>query len=247
MIVIPMAGMSSRFIRAGYGTPKYMLPLGGRTVFDFAVGSFERLFGRERFLFVAREDHGAKSFIEEHCQLLGIKHTRTVILDEPTQGQAHTVAMGIIEAKICQDEPLTIFNIDTFRPNFEHSEMGLKADGYLEVFIGEGAGWSFVLPDGRGSTKVARTAEKDPISKYCCTGLYHFAKSIDFLQAFESQWKLEPARRHAGELYVAPLYNDLISWGSDIRMFLIQREEVIFCGTPEEYEVISSNCFRQCS
>ena len=43
-----------------------------------------------------------------------------------------------------------------------------------------------------------------------------------------------------GELYVAPLYNYLISQGRDIRYNIINNESVIPCGTPAEYEKLSA-------
>ena len=42
----------------------------------------------------------------------------------------------------------------------------------------------------------------------------------------------------AGELYVAPLYNDLIERGLDVRFSVIPREEVVFCGVPAEYDAV---------
>ena len=44
VIVIPMAGESRRFSEAGYISPKYELPLAGKSVFRHAVGSFEHYF-----------------------------------------------------------------------------------------------------------------------------------------------------------------------------------------------------------
>ena len=35
--VITMGGLSKRFSEAGYNTPKYALPLGNKTLFEFAV------------------------------------------------------------------------------------------------------------------------------------------------------------------------------------------------------------------
>ncbi|EKO3985769.1 capsular biosynthesis protein, partial [Vibrio fluvialis] len=42
MIMIPMAGMSSRFFKAGYSKPKYMLEAKGKTLFEHSVLSFEK-------------------------------------------------------------------------------------------------------------------------------------------------------------------------------------------------------------
>lgn len=44
MFIIPMAGLSSRFFKAGYNKPKYQLMLGKETVFSWAVKSFEKYF-----------------------------------------------------------------------------------------------------------------------------------------------------------------------------------------------------------
>ena len=38
-----------------------------------------------------------------------------------------------------------------------------------------------------------------------------------------------------GELYVAPLYNDLISKNKNIIYFLTEKDNMDFCGTPDEY------------
>lgn len=37
------------------------------------------------------------------------------------------------------------------------------------------------------------------------------------------------------EIYIAPMYNDLIAEGRDIRYELVRRDKVIICGTPKEY------------
>ena len=47
MIIIPMAGKSSRFFNAGYDIPKFMLPLSKSNVFREAVKSFKKYFEDE--------------------------------------------------------------------------------------------------------------------------------------------------------------------------------------------------------
>ena len=46
-----MAGLSSRFFKAGYTKPKYQLDLNGETVFSWSVRSFERYFKTDKFCF----------------------------------------------------------------------------------------------------------------------------------------------------------------------------------------------------
>ena len=47
MFVIPMAGLSSRFFKAGFEVPKYQLSIADTIVFDLAIKSFERYFSTD--------------------------------------------------------------------------------------------------------------------------------------------------------------------------------------------------------
>ena len=137
-ILIPMAGLSSRFTKAGYVLPKYMLYVKNRSLFNLAVSSFDKYFDSCRFVFVARDVFDTKTFIVRECELMGIKDFEVVILPAPTKGQAETVFEGVKRAAVPADEPLLIFNIDTFRPGYTFPKQIQQWDGYLEVFEGSG-------------------------------------------------------------------------------------------------------------
>ena len=235
MIIIPMAGLSSRFRDAGYTIPKYMLTAQGRTLFAHSVGSFSEYFQNHFFLFICRDIFDTPAFIEAQCRMLGIKSFRCVVLDGPTSGQAETVALGLEHCNPSLNEPITIFNIDTFRPGFKFPT-SVEADGYLEVFQGTGDNWSYVRPKGNNSSSVAETAEKRQISIFCCTGLYYFHSINLYRRAYNGFVGSADFSRSHKEIYVAPLYNVLIESGGDIRYHLIKKSEVIFCGVPKEYE-----------
>lgn len=239
MIVIPMAGLSARFAAAGYDRPKYMLPLGPRTLFDHAVISFAAYFADRPFLFVLRDVDGSHAFVAERIAALGIATATLVALDDPTAGQAETVALGLTKASVDPAAAITIFNIDTFRPDFRFPPAA-AADlaGYLEVFDGEGDNWSFVRPDPHDPARVAETAEKRAISRLCCTGLYHFAAAGDFLDAFAAARDDPALRGPRDEIYVAPLYNWLIARGARIGYDVVPRDAVVFCGVPAEYKAL---------
>ena len=235
-IIIPMAGLSSRFTQAGYVLPKYMLYVKNRSLFNLAVSSFKKYFDTCRFVFVARDVFDTRTFIEKECELLGIKDFEVVILPHPTKGQAETVLEGINRAGVPQKEPVLIFNIDTFRPGFTFLEDMNGWDGYLEVFIGSGKNWSYAKTESENSTLVVETAEKVEISRYCSTGLYYFSTASSFVTAYNEN--IEHPKDGKAELYVAPLYNHLISAGKKIHIHVIAREDVIFSGVPAEYEQI---------
>lgn len=114
-----------------------------------------------------------------------------------------------------------------------------RAGCILEVFEDDGANWSFVGPvSGDTACRVARTAEKEPISRLACTGLYYFRRHADFLMAFDEKCAQGPQAWEKGELFVAPLYNTLIARGADVRYVQIAREAVEFCGVPGEYKAL---------
>ena len=232
MIVFPMAGLSRRFSDEGYSVQKFMLPLWGGTVFDYAVSSFSSKFSDVRFLFIYRETGGVREFMEERVMALGINHAVFVELTHATAGQAETVELGLDQSSIASDEPLTIFNIDTFRmPTIVPKGVPSNTDGWLEVFHGTGENWSFVRPV-EGEQLAAETAEKLAISDLCCTGLYHFATA----KLFRDALTLERTNPSTLELYIAPIYNHLIGLGIRIGYGIVESDDVVFCGVPSEYE-----------
>ncbi|KZZ11281.1 capsular biosynthesis protein [Oleiphilus sp. HI0130] len=234
MIVMPMAGLSSRFTKAGYDKPKYMLDGFGKPLFDYAVESFKTYFKTEPFLFICRDIQNTPAFVEERCKILGIVDYEVVLLTEPTGGQAETVALGLEHSKRL-DDPIVVFNIDTFRRNFTFPKFMDACDGYLEVFEGEGDNWSYAKPLNKHSNKVIETAEKKPISNLCSTGLYYFKSGSDFLTLFDKAKRANSALVN-NEYYIAPLYNLMIAEGADIRYDLVKNEDITFCGVPAEYD-----------
>jgi dTDP-glucose pyrophosphorylase len=75
------------------------------------------------------------------------------------------------------------------------------------------------------------------ISNLASTGLYYFRRADLFRSALD-----EARRAPSGpELYVAPLYNHLIAQGASIHYHLIGADQVIFCGTPAQYEALQAS------
>jgi len=239
MIIIPMAGTSSRFLKAGYKQPKYMLCAHNKTLFDHAVNSFKNYFKLEKFLFIVRDIDDTVAFVKQRVTALGITDFHISILEKETRGQAETVTLGLKE--IDYQGAITIFNIDTFRLNFHFPDLTQLGKGYLEVFRGKGDNWSFVKPINSNSTQVYETAEKNPISNLCCTGLYYFSDIDNYLLAYYKYLAKPQTEWDKAELYVAPLYNILIQEGLEIHYHLINRNDVIFCGVPIEYEEFRRN------
>jgi dTDP-glucose pyrophosphorylase len=228
--VVPMAGSGKRFVDAGYRVPKMLLEAHDKTLLQWSVDSLP-LDLAHRLVFVGLKEHEAKfglrsricALYEKQCDLAFVD------LDAVTGGQAETVLAA--ENWIEPDLALVIFNIDTmFRSSTLRQQLGRQdVDGVLGSFRSVEARFSFAKLDSEGF--VTRVVEKEPISDSALTGLYHFRRASDFLEAARSAVRND--RRVKGEFYVAPLYNEMLSRGA--RLVLDHVSEHHILGTPEEY------------
>lgn len=235
MIIIPMAGLSSRFFKQGYTKPKYQLELHDKSVFTHSVNSFKSFFNQQKIVFVIRDIFETKSFINNELSKIGVTNFEVIVLDAETRGQAETVYLAC--RNYTEDCPITIFNIDTFRHNYAQPSFIDQCDGYLEVFEAEGEHWSFVEPLDKEN--VLRTTEKERVSNLCSDGLYYFKSKNTFEKIFLDA--VENDETVKGEFYVAPLYNKLIHSGGVVKYEKIDTSKIDFCGTPEEYEYLVTN------
>ena len=227
--IIPMLGKSSRFFNEGYNIPKYQLQLSGQSTFFHAISSFEKYFETDLFIFLVRSDYDSDAFVKDEVRKSSINSYKVKVLDYETNGQAESVNLALDFLEL--NEPIYIFNIDTFRNNFTKPEFIDNCDGYLEVFIGDGDGWSFILP-GDGN-KVLKTTEKNRVSNLCSNGLYYFKNKTIFSAALK---KTKVSKKTVnGEYYIAPLYNELIKEGQSVYYEMVDISELEFFGTPKEY------------
>lgn len=233
-VVITMGGLGSRFRKAGYTVPKYMIEARGRTLFEWSMISLEGY--REnvsKYFFIAMKDEACdvRSFIEEKCRGLGIDRYQIIILDYLTDGQA-TTAMKAAEYWD-REHALLIYNIDTYVEAGEMNSGELHGDGFIPCFQAEGDHWSFVRLDESG--RVAEIREKQRISDYCTLGAYYFRNCALYEDLYKEYY--DGSRNLVnGEKYVAPLYDFLLSRGGEIFISDIKAEKVHVLGTPEELE-----------
>lgn len=230
-----MAGLSSRFFKAGFKKPKYMLPLGETFVFNEAIKSFKIYFSTDLFLFIIRDEKEVLDFVSNRCKELGVLNYEIAVIDFDTRGQADTVneGLGIINKHLSNEE-VYIFNIDSIRLNFKKPSFSFlkNISGFLEVFEGEGNHWSFVDPVDLEI--VNKTTEKIRISNLCSNGLYYFNTVLEFKQCFR---KMELENDY-NELFVAPMYNFLIQEKKIVKYIKVDARDTLFAGTPKEYKAL---------
>lgn len=237
-IVITMAGLGSRFKKAGYTVPKYEIAVRGRTLFAWSMESLEGYFANDNdYYFIVRKEDGAGDFIRKEWERItgSAERIRTIEPDAPTDGQATTAMLAAPYWN--KDDSLLIYNIDTYVEAGALKLADIEGDGFIPCFCAEGDHWSFVATDDRGDAIEVR--EKERISDNCTLGAYYFKTCRLYEQLYTSYYR-DGANMEKGEKYVAPLYNHMIAQGMKVRICLVDPERVHVLGTPEELEAFSA-------
>ena len=236
-IVITMAGAGSRFKQAGYNIPKFMIKTHGKTLFDWSISSLADFIAipDNHFIFVARKSDQANNFIKTHASSLGIMHYHIIELDQLTDGQATSALLALPHCNL--DEPLIIYNIDTYVEPPYLNHLDIKGDGFIPCFSAPGDHWSFVKLDSHGKATCVR--EKKRISDNCTIGLYYFKNCKIYEKAYHAYYT-DSSHIEKNEKYIAPLYNYLIDQGYNIRISTIPSTKVHVLGTPNEIKLFES-------
>lgn len=233
-VVITMGGLGSRFRKAGYSVPKYMIEAKGKTLFEWSMISLD---GYKKdvnqYIFIAMKEEGIdmEGFIKEKCQELEIDNYHLILLDYLTDGQATTATLA--EKYWNKEHALLIYNIDTYVEPGQMNSEELKGDGFIPCFKAEGDHWSFVRLDEQ--ERVVEIKEKQRISDHCTLGAYYF-KTCGLYKKLYDEYYSEEKNLVKGEKYVAPLYDYLLSKGGEIYISDIAPERVHVLGTPEELQ-----------
>lgn len=226
-IVITMAGLGSRFRKAGYAIPKYEIIVHGETLFFWSMQSLIGYHCSD-YIFIVRKEDNAKQFILNECSKLGITG-EIVEIDHLTSGQAETALLA--KPYWNAEEELLIYNIDTYIEANAMNYAELKGDGFIPCFEGNGDHWSFVKLNNQG--KAIEVREKSRISQYCTVGAYYF-KSAKLYEDLYCEYYSGEDHLEKGERYIAPLYNLLIQKGGEVFISNIPSQKVHVLGTPEE-------------
>jgi NDP-sugar pyrophosphorylase family protein len=230
-IIITMAGAGRRFRDAGYDLPKYRIEAHGKTLFEWSLASLrDYLPHAKRVVFLVRAEDGSAAFIAEQAAKLGIERADVTELDYLTDGQATTALIGM--RRLGANEPVMIYNIDTYIEPGELRFDQIRGAGYVPCFHGKGDHWSFVRLGESG--RAVEVSEKRRISDNCSLGAYYFSSAALYRDAYErlygAHWD------GVREKYIAPMYNLLIADQGEVRISLVDPRRVHVLGTPEELD-----------
>lgn len=223
-IVIPMAGLGSRFVAAGYTQPKPLIDVLGKPMIRRVV---ENLGIPGNYYFVAQMSHPVYEIIAS------MPYPSEVIkINGLTEGAACTVLKA--KGRINSDEELLLANSDQMVLDKDFVQAGVNyfrkrgLDGGVWCFLCKHPKWSYAKIDDQ--CLVTEVAEKKPISDLATVGTYYFKKGSDFVRSAEQM--IHKNIRVNNEFYTCPVYNELIELGGKVGVYMIN--EMVGLGTPED-------------
>ena len=226
-IVIPMAGLGSRFANVGYKLPKPLIDVNGKPMIQVVV---ENMNINAHYIFIAMKKHVEEYDIENVVR--EVTHGNYIIhtIDELTEGSACTVLK--VRDIIDNDNPMMLANSDQYL-EWDPYEFLVKTqgvDGLISCFEADHHRWSFAKVDDSG--RVTEVAEKKVISNLATTGLYYFAKGSQFVRCADSM--ISKNIRTNGEFYNCPIYNEVILEGGVVKTHMCSKMWGI--GVPEDLD-----------
>jgi NDP-sugar pyrophosphorylase family protein len=232
-VVIPMAGLGSRFVKEGYQKPKPFIDVLGKTMIERVMDNLS--LPEANYILLARREH-----IEREAnlvaQLLERPKLKIITVEQLTEGTACTVLLA--RQEIDRDAPLLIANCDQIVDfncvDFIDDCFENNLDGSILVFEDPELNpkWSFAKIDGDGL--VTEVKEKVPISDLATVGIYLFSKGSDFIEAALDM--IVNNDRVNGEFYTCPVYNYTIRNNKKIGVYKIPFETMHGLGTPEDLQ-----------
>lgn len=228
-IVVPMAGLGSRFIKEGYATPKPFIDVAGKSMIERVLENLA--LPQARFILITRIEY--VSDYSDVFDRLSKQYTLTVrTSDEVTDGPASTVFLAA--DLINTPEPLLVANsdqlVDIAMSDYIQDSEARQLDGSILTFPSTDPKWSYAAVNDEGL--VQEVKEKVVISPHATVGIYYLHHGSDFVSA--AALMMAKRDRTNNEFYVCPAYMYLITAGKRIGIFSIEQDEMHGLGTPAD-------------
>jgi len=237
-IVIPMAGLGSRFSEAGFLKSKPFIDVLGIPMIARVMENLK--YQDAHYILIARKEvlNSEKEMVKE----LSEKYNVTFIeIDSLTEGTACTVLYA--RKEINNELPLLIANsdqlVDASIEDFINDCLKRKLDGSILTFLDldENPKWSFAKIGS--DNLVIEVKEKEAISNLATVGIYFFSKGKYFVDSAIDMIVCND--RVNNEFYTCPVYNYMISENKKIGVFTISQKKMHGLGTPNDLGIYIKN------
>ncbi|MEL6661815.1 MAG: NTP transferase domain-containing protein [Pseudomonadota bacterium] len=248
-VMVPMAGLGSRFSKARYATPKPLIQVSGRPM---VIQAARDLPDAPVTRFVLREDLPSLDEIQRKLRTSFVEAS-PLILEGVTEGQAITCVEGLKD--LDAGKPLTIGACDNGMLYDSSAFEALMGEDGPDVIVWtvrghtdgrrrpEQFGWCDVDEEGRVTAMRVKQSPDDPSTAPMVTGTFTFRRASDFGRC--AARLVERNGRVNGEFYVDSLIEDAIALGLDVRIFDI--DHYIGWGTPNDLMTFQywQSCFHK--
>ena len=232
-IVIPMAGLGTRFANEGFDLPKPLIETNGKTLIEHSVDTLG-VYGK--YIFITRKYDNPK-----HNELLTkrLKEIQPdcieIQLDKPTRGAAETALAA--KKYINNTSKLIITNCDQITDwdanDFNEFISNPNIDGVVVTYPSNNPKNSFAVVE---DNHVVKLVEKDPVSDIALIGVHYWKEGHIFVKSSE-QLLADFSHEGRPECYISETYNYLIKSSFKIKNYHISTNEYIPLGTPYDLKI----------
>jgi dTDP-glucose pyrophosphorylase len=230
-VLIPMAGLGTRFNGSRFGRPKPLIDIYGKTMIQRAIESLG--FDEARHLFVIRQTEDTAEIIENLSSIC--KDPIIQIIDKVTEGPASTCLL--MEEYINNDDELVIANCDQIMfwdtTKFLYGIRYPEHDGLIVTYTANTDKNSYAKINQQGD--VLQVKEKCVISDISLNGIHYWRRGSDFVESAKSMIEARDTAPN-GEYYVGPTYNYMIKKGKKVGIYHIPNWQHNAVGIPMDLE-----------
>lgn len=234
-ILMPMAGEGKRFIEAGYLTPKPLIEVSGKPMFEHSIKSYPKA---SEYVFVCSKDH-LKHKVDKKI-LQAIPNAKIVVAEKLTQGQASSCLLA--ENVVDPNSSLLIIACDNKILFNEKKFFELINDKKTEALVWtfrnnvavkrNPQAYAYVKTSGENAVFVSckKTISDNPLNDHTVTGSFYFKKAGDFFAAAKEM--IVKNLRVNNEFYADTVPNEFIEKGKSVKVFEV--DNYIVYGTPQD-------------
>lgn len=252
-IVIPLSGIGSRFINAGYQTPKPLIKVDGIPMIQHVVNLFPN---ENNFIFICNELHLQKNNmfnilknIKPGCQIFSVSN-------DNRQGPVH--AINMVSDYISDKDEIIVsycdYGTDWNYSNFLKDSRERNSDGSIACYKGFHPhmlgtdNYAFLKETQKDSRFMEKIQEKKPFTEnrmqeYASNGTYYFKNGK--IMKYYFQKLIDLGIKINNEYYVSMVYNLLVE--DNLKVNIYEINHMLQWGTPYDLECYEqwSNYFRK--
>ena len=228
---MPMGGLGSRFVDAGYDTPKALIPVDGKPMFMRSLDSYGDVEDANHIFVIRREHEDTYQLSDQiHEQLPDAK---IVVMDHNTRGAAETALLA--SDYIDDTLPIIVADCDIYFESRDYFQKVVNVietgqpDGVLLTFNSQDPRYGYVETDG--TSNAIRTAEKNVISNHAILGGYFFVSGQTFKETAQ-EFLANELPEGLKEYFISHLFNVLMEAGK--RVEIAELDNMYIFGTPDE-------------